>query len=193
MSEVTVLPAVSARVDDALVAICGGGGGGCFCQYWRMSSSAYAHASFEERETALRAAVAAGPAPGVVAYVDGEPAGWCGFGPRAGLERLVRSRTIQLIDDVAVWSIVCLAVRVGFRRRGVVHALLAATVEYARDQGAPALEAYPVDAAGARIHATAAYVGTMAMFEAAGFVRIAETAARSARLPRWLVRHDLRP
>jgi hypothetical protein len=64
-------------------------------------------------------------------------------------------------------------------------------IEYARARGAPALEAYPVDPGGRRIDVTFAYVGTVPMFEKAGFRRVVETAARSAGLPRWLMRLEL--
>jgi GNAT superfamily N-acetyltransferase len=107
------------------------------------------------------------------------------------MERLVRSRTIPALDDREVWAIVCFLVRVGERRRGVARVLLHGAIEYARAQGAPALEAYPVDPAGKRIDVTFAYVGTLPMFEQAGFRRVVETAARSAGLPRWLMRLEL--
>src|SRR5919202_1955595 len=79
------------------------------------------------------------------------------------------------VDDRPVWSIVCFLVRVGYRRRGVARALLEGAIEYARAHGAPALEAYPVDPGGKRIDVTFAYVGTLPMFEQAGFRRIIET------------------
>lgn len=188
---ILVNPATPDRIDDALLVLSGGGGGACCCQYWRMSATEYRRATVEERAARLRAQAREPAAPGLVAYLDGEPAAWCGLGPRASFERLTRSRTIPPIDDLPVWSIVCFAVRVGFRRRGLAHALLAGAVDYARTQGAPALEAYPVDVGEGRIHQTAAYVGTVSLFEQAGFRRLAETGARSARLPRWTVRLDL--
>jgi len=170
-----------------------------------MSSGDYGRSSHETRLAALRAQLEETPAPGMLAYVGNEaagsspesaspfltPAGWLGFGPRHRVERLVRSRTIPAIDDVPVWSVYCFTVRVGYRRQGIARALLDGLIRYAREQGAPALEAYPVDTAGRRIHGTAAYVGTAGMFEAAGFRRILETDARSERLPRWLMRLSL--
>jgi GNAT superfamily N-acetyltransferase len=82
-----------------------------------------------------------------------------------------------------VWSAVCFLARPGFRWRGVAAALLSATVSYARDRGVPALEEYPVEAAGSRIDSTFAFVDTAGMFEAAGFRGIAGTGARSAGRP----------
>ncbi len=131
--------------------------------------------------------------PGVVAYLEDQVIGWCGFGPRSEMERLVRSRTIPAIDHLPVWSIVCFLVRPGYRRQGVSSALLRGAIECARKYKAPALEAYPVDSAGKRIDVVFAYVGITAMFEKEGFRRVVETSARSASLPRWLMRLDLRP
>lgn len=105
--------------------------------------------------------------------------------------RLVRSRTIPNVDDVSVWSIVCFKVRVGFRRRGVSKALLDGAIAYARGQGAPVIEAYPIDPEGQRLDVAFAYVGFTGVFEAAGFKRIAETTAHSARKTRWLMRLEL--
>jgi GNAT superfamily N-acetyltransferase len=170
----------------------------CWCQYWRVSASAYGRGSKEqldrrltERRNALRSQLEGPNPPGVLAYLDGRSVGWCGFGPRLEMERLVRSRTIPAIDDRPVWSIVCFLVRMGYRRRGVAHALLHGAIECARAHGAPALEAYPVDPAGKRIDVTFAYVGTVSMFEQAGFQRVLETSAHSAGLPRWLMRLEL--
>jgi GNAT superfamily N-acetyltransferase len=171
----------------------------CWCQYWRVSASEYGRgakgqeleAQLAKRRQALRHQLEAPTPPGVVAYLEDQMVGWCGFGPRPQMERLVRSRTIPALDDLPVWSIVCFEVRPGFRRRGVARALLQGAIDCARACGVPALEAYPVDPEGARISAPFAYVGLVSMFERAGFRRMAETSARSAGLPRWLMRLDL--
>jgi GNAT superfamily N-acetyltransferase len=107
------------------------------------------------------------------------------------MPRLMRSRTIPLVDDVAVWSIGCFVVRTGYRRRGVARALLDGAVEYARSMGAPAVEAYPIDPGPARVSTSFAFVGFTSTFEAAGFRRVVLTEAHSAGLPRWLMRLDL--
>jgi ribosomal protein S18 acetylase RimI-like enzyme len=99
--------------------------------------------------------------PGLLAYKDGTVAGWCGLGPRSHIGRLMRSRTIPVIDDLQAWSVTCFVVRPAHRRRGVARA---------------------------RVSTSFAYVGTTSMFEAAGFHRVVQTAAHSASLPRWLMR-----
>jgi GNAT superfamily N-acetyltransferase len=109
------------------------------------------------------------------------------------MRRLERSRTIPKVDDLPVWSVVCFSVRVGYRRRGVARALLAAAIDYARANGAAGLEAYPTDPAGTRRDAAFSYTGFTGMFEDAGFRRVIETASHADRLPRWLMRLDLEP
>ena len=61
---------------------------------------------------------------------------------------------------------------------------------YAFEEGAPAVEAYPVDSAGEKVDLTMAYVGTRDMFERAGFRKAADTASTLARFPRVLMRID---
>lgn len=171
----------------------------CWCQYWRLSSSEYGRLKqgqqleqwVAERKEGLRRQLEAPTPPGVLAYLDDNLVGWCGLGPRLSLPRLVRSRTIPTVDDLPVWSIVCFLVQTGYRRRGVARALLHGAIQCARDHGAPALEAYPVDPGAKRLSSPFAYVGTLAMFEQEGFRRVLETSARSAGLPRQLVRLDL--
>jgi GNAT superfamily N-acetyltransferase len=188
--QIEVRPATPDRWDDVVAMLHPSDSQQCWCLYWRLSSSAYSKAGLAQREQIVRERIAHPPAPGMLAYIDGEPVGWCGLGPRSEYERLARSRTIPAVDDQPVWSIVCFLVRTGFRRRGVGNALLRGAIEYARAEGAVGLEAYPVDTGGQRIQTTAAYVGTTGMFEAAGFHRVVETAARSDWRPRWLMRLD---
>jgi hypothetical protein len=54
----------------------------------------------------------------VLAYVDGEVAGWCSIAAKASYRALVNSRTIPHVDDAEAWSAVSFVVRPGFRRRG---------------------------------------------------------------------------
>lgn len=170
----------------------------CWCQYYRVSSSEYSrrpneqlHEAIDRHRNALRVQLEGRVSPGVIAYMDDKICGWCGVGVRPGMERLVRSRTIPKVDELPVLSIVCFLVRTGYRRRGVAKALLRGVIDYAKSSGIPAIEAYPVDPAGKRIDTAFAYVGTTSMFEEAGFTRIRETYARSAGLPRWLMRLNL--
>ena len=187
-----VVPATLDRWPDVVTLLGGGGERGCWCQAWRGSALGSGPPGPGRNRARLQAQVEDGAfAPGVIAYLDGTPVGWCGLGPRAAMPRLVDSRTIPRVDDAPVWSIGCFVVRPGYRRRGVARALLRGAVAYARWQGAPCVEAYPIDPAGARVSATLGFTAFTSMFEAAGFRRVLRTGAHSARLPRWLVRLDL--
>jgi GNAT superfamily N-acetyltransferase len=172
----------------------GDGDKGCWCQAPRGRAAGYGKAVPGARRAALRSQVEGDdPPPGLLAYVDGEIAGWCGFGPRPNLPRLERSRTIPKIDDLPVWSILCFKVRVGYRRRGVAAALLDGVIDLARRSGAPGVEAYPIDPEGGRVDVSFGYVGVTPMFEKAGFRRVVETAAHSDRRPRVLMRLEFGP
>ena len=190
---IEVHPATADRFDDvaSLLRPRREDASSCWCLAYRLTSGQYNSLTRAQQPEHLLSLCHGDPSPGVMAYVAGEPVGWCGLGPRSGMERLVRSRTIPKIDDLPVWSVVCFVVKSGHRGQGIGHALLAGAVDYARASGAPAVEAYPVDPDGTRINSTLAFVGTTGMFESAGFERILETDSRSGGLPRWLMRLDL--
>ena len=189
-SAIEIVPATADRWDDIAVLLDGDDDRGCWCQPWRGQAGGYGKAAPGSRPAALRAQLGLPVPPGFLAYVDGEPAGWCGVVVRTESPRLSRSRTIPAIDDQPVWAIGCFRIRVGYRRRGVARALLAHVVEAAREAGAPGVEAYPIDPRGKRVDVGFAYVGLASMFDQAGFRRVVETTAHSAGLPRILVRLD---
>lgn len=185
---IEVVPAVG-RFDDAalVVGTQKPGAGGCWCQSYRDS-----RVSNAERPGALRGQCAQEPGPGVLVYVDDEVAGWCSVGPRSSYRRLMRSRTIPLLDAARdPWSIVCFVVRPRFRRRGLMHVLLDGAVEHAAAHGAEVLEGYPVETGGTRVDVISGYVGTVELFEAAGFHRASPTTGHSGHRERWLVRREL--
>jgi len=190
-SSIVVEPAIAERWPDVNALFAGQGDRGCWCQYWRQSSSDYSKGKPGSGQSNLRRQVMEGPPPGMIAYVDGTPAGWLVFWPRDRMERIVRSRTIPKVDDKPVWAIVCFMVRTGYRRHGVAVALLRGAIATARTAGVPALEAYPIDSDGERLDVTTSYVGFTTMFESAGFQKVIETDARSANRARILMRLNL--
>jgi GNAT superfamily N-acetyltransferase len=187
---IEVVPATPDRWDDVATVLGGSGDVGCWCQAPRGLVPSGRGASPDARKEGLRAQLAWDPPAGMLAYVDGVVAGWCGFGPRPRLPRLVNSRTIPAVDDRPVWAILCFNIRVGYRRQGVAQALLDGVVDYARRSGAPGVEAYPIDPEGSRVDVSFGFVGLTPMFDKAGFRRVTETAAHSDRRIRWLTRLD---
>ncbi len=162
----------------------------CWCLSHRLPARQIEELGGGDRGEAMRRLSRSGPAPGVVTYRDGEPVGWCSVSPRTAMPLVERSRLIRPVDDVPVWCITCLVVRTGHRRQGVVGHLLEGAVAHAAEQGAPAVEAYPVDPEG-RMDTTMAFVGTVAMFAAAGFRQVGTTDAVASRMPRVVMRRDL--
>lgn len=164
----------------------------CWCLSHRLRVREIDALGDGSREAAARA-LASGAATsfGVVTYRDGVPVGWCHVAPRSEIPRLVASRLIRPVDDLPVWSIVCLVVRAGHRRQGVTRHLVEGAVAHAASCGAPAVEAHPVDPAG-RMDTTMAFVGTRSMFEASGFEVVGETDAVAGGLTRLVMRRMLR-
>lgn len=163
----------------------------CWCLSHRLRAAEVERLGGGSREQAMRRLCERDHPPGVVTYRNGEPVGWCNIGPRSEITRLARSRLIRPVDDLPVWSVVCVIVRPGRRRQGVTAPLLEGAVGYAAAYGAPAVEAYPVDPPG-RMDTTMAFVGTRSMFERAGFHVVGTTAAVAGGLPRLVMRRDLR-
>lgn len=164
----------------------------CWCLSYRLTSSKENQSlSGTARGDRVRELMEQGP-PGVLAYGDdGEVVGWAAVHPRADTS-FATNRRIPHVDDLDVWSVWCIRVRPGHRKQGISHTLLAGAVDLARDEGAPAIEGYPVDNRGEKVDLTMAYVGTKALFERAGFEQAAETTSRLAGFPRVLMRLDLR-
>ncbi|AWE54886.1 MULTISPECIES: GNAT family N-acetyltransferase [Streptomyces] len=166
----------------------------CWCLSHRLPAKVEKQLRGPERGAYVAELCRADPAPGVLAYDGDEPVGWAAVAPRADTA-YARSRTIPHLDELPVWSLWCLRVRPGHRGRGVTHALIAGAVAFARDRGAPVLEAYPIDNGDngdARVDVTMAYAGLRRNFERAGFLYAADTTSVLAGHPRVLMRLDLR-
>jgi len=151
--------------------------------YWR-SGSEYRKRPSKENKLAFRKVVKRGPPPGLLAF-DGDLAvGWCQLTPRDELLWLDRTWRLKRVDDLPVWSISCFYVRKGYRKRGVTSALIEAALEVAGRAGAPALEAYPLDA---ELTPSASGTGYLSTFQRAGFKIVARHVP-----PRPIVRYDFR-
>ncbi len=189
-SEVTVVPANQASWHD-LQAVFGtrGDTARCQCQHYKTTGREYRSIGVEERAFRLRDQTDCDHADsdntsGLVAYIDGEPVGWCAVGPRTAYVRLRGTRIpwagrTEDMDDGNVWAITCFVARSGFRRRGISRALALAAVDFARSRGAGALEGYPmitqpdVDIPWGELH-----VGSRSVFVAAGFAEVSTPTKR---------------
>lgn len=162
----------------------------CWCLSHRLRARDIEQLGGGDREQAMRRLCERENPPGVVTYLAGKPVGWCNIGARADIPRLANSRLIRPVDAVPVWSIICVVVRGGHRRKGVTAHLIEGAVQYAASRGAPAVEAYPVDPPG-RMDTTMAFVGTRSMFERAAFEMVGTSDAFASKLPRLIMRRRL--
>ena len=146
--------------------------------YWRLSNKDFAAMKGDTNRKVMRSIVDAGEVPGIVAYVDDQPAGWCSVAPRQVFPRLENSRVARRVDDELVWSVVCFFVHKEYRRLGVSEALLKAAVNFAGEHGAKIVEGYPVEPKEENMPAVFAYYGLASTFRAVGFVVVARRSER---------------
>ena len=167
-----------------------GNPGYCWCMIWRLTSSAYRQLDSSQRRQALQTLVNSGTPTGILAYLDGEPVGWCSVAPRETYLRLERSKTLKRIDDLPTWSVMCFYLNRKLRHRGLPARLLTAAVDYALSQGAEVVEGYPVerhkDESGTwQPIASYRFMGSVSTYEKAGFRRAA-IASQGRRIMRFL-------
>ncbi len=152
----------------------------CWCMWWRQTHARFMQNRGEANRCAMQEIVQSGRVPGIIAYDGATPVGWCSVAPREDFPRICRSPLIGPIDDEPVWSVACFVVGRLARGRGVMRALLSAAIRHAVQNGAAVVEGYPRDTAVKRFSAADLYVGTVSLFESAGFV---EAARRSPTRP----------
>jgi GNAT superfamily N-acetyltransferase len=184
-----VVPANEASWEDLQAVLGRGYPSTCQCQRhkirgreWDSGSVPVAERARRLREQTGCGHPESGTTSGLVAYLDGEPGGWCAVEPRTAYVRLGRvpwaGRAEDNTDD-SVWAVTCFVTRTGFRRRGVSRALARATVDFARQRGARALEGYPmITEPGQEITWGELHVGSRSIFAAAGFAEVSRPTLR---------------
>lgn len=170
---VTVHPLTAARWRD-FEALFGprGACAGCWCMYYRLPGKQFHAGKGAKNKRAMKKIVDGGEIPGLLAYVDGVPAGWVSMAPRESFPRLERSRVLARVDDRPVWSVVCFFVHKDHRKRGLTGRLLDAAAAWAGRQGAALVEGYPLDTA-KEVPSVFAWNGFLGAFERARFEEVA--------------------
>ncbi len=189
---ITVVPANQASPED-IQAVFGTSGEAyiCQCQRYKLQpGEAFKKVPVEERAHRLRTQTECGnpksrTTSGLVAYLDGEPVGWCAVEPRTAYFGLMRNFKVHWQgrnedkEDDTVWAVTCFVVRAGFRRRGISRALARATVDFARERGARALEGFPmITQPGTEVTWGELHVGSRSIFAAAGFAEVSHPTPR---------------
>ena len=90
-----------------------------------------------------------GESHGIIIYgKNGDPIGWCQYGPREELPRMDHNRIyldkVRSDDKKSFWRITCFVVDKNYRRKGVASAALNAVLESIKKKGGGLVEAYPV-------------------------------------------------
>lgn len=182
--QLRIVPANEATWDD-LQTLFGSRGdpSRCWCQRFRMSpGETWAGEGPEELAARLRDQTACGQpnsttTSGLVAYLDGDPVGWCAVAPRHVHPRMLCNNRVpwdgrnEDKSDSSVWALTCFLTRAGYGRRGITHALADTAVDFARTRGARAIEGYPDLVEGG-------HVGTRETFAQAGFVEVHQPTKR---------------
>ena len=150
-----------------------GGDAGCFCMFYRQTTSEFNESRGEPNKALMKEIVDSGTVPGLIGYRDGTPVGWVQVGPRDLYGRLARSRATQPLDDRDAWAITCFVIPKEHRRTGVARELLEAAAEYAKGQGATVVEGYPVEPRRDEVPDFWSWMGFASMFESCGFEEVA--------------------
>lgn len=171
----------------------------CWCRFFALAGADFAATPPAARKALLKDRFDGGmPAPGVLAYRDGTPVGWCAIEPRECYPRILRSQVLKAAGPAiasaarpghdspgeapgkssgatGVWSVSCFVVSPDHRRSGVAAALLTAAVGHAKAHGATVVEGYPVDTAKRpKAGAPDLYQGTLGLFLDAGFELVSD-------------------
>ncbi len=159
---------------------------GCWCMYWRIKRSEFDGQYGDRNKQAMGRIIQSGRVPGILAYLDGEPIGWCSVAPREHFPVLDRSRTLKRVDDQPVWSIVCFFVARPYRGQGLSKALVRAAIEYARESGARIVEAYPLIPEESKSPQYGVFMGLASTFRQLGFEEVARR-SRMRPIMRYIV------
>jgi GNAT superfamily N-acetyltransferase len=140
--------------------------------FWRLPRKQFDGGKGPANKKAFKAIIKSGAEPGVIAYHNLEPIGWCAVAPREQYIALERSRILQPVDEQPVWSISCLFVKKPYRRQGISSQLLRAAVDLAANQGARVVEGYPVEPSMEKMPDPFLWHGVPSAFTAAGFKEV---------------------
>ena len=189
MPAITVVPANQASWEDLqTVFVTRGQASRCQCQRYKLRPrESFGSITVEERAHPRREQNHSGhpesdATSGRVAYLDGEPVGWCAVEPRTAYSGLVRNNRVPWVGraedkaDDSVWAVTCLFTRAGFRKRGVGRALARAAVDFARERGARAIEGYPITTKDVILEEL--HVGTEGVFAGAGLTEVSRPTPR---------------
>ena len=146
--------------------------GGCWCMWWRISRKEFEEGQGQKNHNAMKAIVDSGTIPGLIAYKDDQPCGWCSVAPREHYTSLERSRVLKRIDDQPVWSMVCFFINKNYRGMGIGEKLILGSIEFVKSQNGKIIEAYPTNIYKENMSPVSTFTGIPKIFEKLGFKEI---------------------
>ena len=199
--DLVIVPANQASWADLKAVFGDRDSGRCNCQRFKTRGWFWEQATDEQRAASLRDQAncdepEATSTTGLIAYLRAPGAttsgerigvGWVAVEPRTEYPRLLGLPTVwkgrpgEDKQDDSVWSVTCFVVRKGYRKRGITYALAAAAVDYARANGARALEGYAMlTQPGKEITWGELHVGARQVFAEAGLTEVSRPSVRRA-------------
>jgi GNAT superfamily N-acetyltransferase len=145
--------------------------------WWRLTRREWGQGAGAPNKRAFKKLVTGGRVPGILAYAEGKPVGWCAIEPRTSYPVLQRSPVLKPVDQEPVWSITCLLVARSWRKRGLSVKLIRAAVDHAARQGASIVEGYPVEPRRDTMPDYSAFTGLVSAFREAGFTEVLRRSA----------------
>ncbi|MDE1990972.1 MAG: GNAT family N-acetyltransferase [Rhizobiaceae bacterium] len=180
MEELRALPLTPERWAD-FETIFGPSGAcyGCWCTHFRVPTSQRKTMDADGKKQFMQSRIAAGPPPGILGYIGERPVAWAQVGPRSELPQWNSPKTVSRPlepDDAAdpsVWAVSCFFMNTRDRGKGYSHRMLSEAVNFAKQSGARILEGCPIERT-KQSKSVGLYVGSLRIFEAAGFSEVAK-------------------
>lgn len=115
----------------------------CWCMVWRNYARTKSGNDKDDRKRGMHEMISSGQTVGLLAFLDDDPVAWCSVAPRQSFKASLDGGLDVGSDNT--WSLTCLFVKRAHRGTGLSDKLIEAAADYARSNGATALDAYPVD------------------------------------------------
>lgn len=118
---------------------------GCYCYFYHFDGSDdewERQIGEDNRQSAVKL-IQEGKMRGYLAYLDGEPIGWCNVNDKINYSRLVSDKELWDEKEEKICSIVCFIIAPEYRRKGVASQILYTICNDYSKRGYKYVEAYP--------------------------------------------------
>ncbi len=149
-----------------------GGPKSCWCMVWRDFQRNATAKDQADRKRGMQDRIERGQKVGLMGFLGREPVAWCSVAPRPTFKASLDG--LSQAEGSEKWSLTCLFVKRAHRGKGLSGTLIDAAVDYARAQGASALDAYPVDPESPSYR----FCGFVSQFDSRGFAAVGSVGTR---------------